>query len=1073
MFGFLNQPIRRQLFVIVFIVALPTLGALMFTLISERNSARDQAVSDAQKLASSIASEEQGLMTGIQQLLTVLAQLPEIKERNSLKLNPILADVLRLNPQYTNIHVADRTGAVWASGVPLTGPTSQSDKRFFKNAVSSRRFSSGEFTVGNITKKQSFHFALPFLDQYGEVAGVIGCGIDVSSFKKVLDRSKLPDKSNFIVLDHKGIVLTRAINPEKYTGKPDDPYNFGKMSNGPEEGWFYHQSRAFDGVKRYAYYYKLRLKDESEPYMYIRAGVPVNEVMSAASMPIVKSLSVLCLALMAACGLAYVISKKSILQRVENLKFSARQIGLGNFNIKFTDTVTGGELGELAQAFDETVLKLAESERERTEKEFTLREQARLLEHEMAERQKANEQLGARKIQLEHEIEERKTLAIKLEESKQLLAHIIDFLPDATFVVDNEKKVIAWNRAVERLTGVPKSDVLGRGNDAYSRAFHGIQRDILVDLIDENLETLELNYSKFKKNGTILTAESFSPVLNAGNGAYLWSVVAPLFNSEGSRTGTIEIVRDVTELKITELALHEQQERYRLFTSLTSDYVSECERQGTAPFRVKWIGGAVETVTGYTEDEIFSKGCWLSIVHPDDFDRISSYLIHLVPGDISTEEFRLIHETGEVRWVREFCYCRAGAAPGELILYSATTDITKQKSAEEDRLSLERRLLHSQKLESLGVLTGGIAHDFNNLLTAILGNLELGLARVAGDSPVAGNIEKALQASQRAADLTQQMLAYAGKGIFQLASVDLGRLIRENVDFFRTVISKRIELSILTSSDIPMITADPGQIQQVVMNLITNASEAIGENPGTIVVKSGVLDCDEALLGQSLLDEKPSPGRFACIEVSDSGCGMSDESRKRIFEPFYTTKFTGRGLGMSAVLGIIKVHDGAILIESTPGSGSTFTVLFPESHQVFVAPQDQNTHSAAEQSCISRGTVLVVDDEPDVCEICEEYLHLFGFTSLRASDGFEALELFRVHSDEIIFVILDMAMPHMDGVAAFKELKTIRPDIKVIISSGNAAADTRLTFQDMQPDAFIQKPFNIQELKNNIAKLMG
>jgi PAS domain S-box-containing protein len=256
-------------------------------------------------------------------------------------------------------------------------------------------------------------------------------------------------------------------------------------------------------------------------------------------------------------------------------------------------------------------------------------------------------------------------------------------------------------------------------------------------------------------------------------------------------------------------------------------------------------------------------------------------------------------------------------------------DITDSKKAEKERLNLERKLLHTQKLESLGVLSGGIAHDFNNLLQAILGNLDLALMRLPQEAAGRKNIDQAIKAAHHAAKLTNMMLAYSGKGLFIIKPLNLTDLVEENAAMLEAAIPKSITLEQCLDRDIPPISADAGQLQQVIMNLITNAAEAIGDQGGKIQLSTGVKEFDQATLNSSRLEEKQAAGRYAWLKVCDNGCGMDDKTLQKLFDPFFTTKFTGRGLGMSAVLGILRAHKGAFLVESHENIGTTIQVLFP------------------------------------------------------------------------------------------------------------------------------------------------
>lgn len=292
------------------------------------------------------------------------------------------------------------------------------------------------------------------------------------------------------------------------------------------------------------------------------------------------------------------------------------------------------------------------------------------------------------------------------------------------------------------------------------------------------------------------------------------------------------------------------------------------------------------------------------------------------------------------------------------------TLIQEQKRAEDERQRLERRLLHIQKVESLGTMSGGIAHDFNNLLQAVLGNLELSLMKLPQDTPVRNLLCQAVKAAERAAKLSDLILAYSGKGVFDIKEINLTRLIEKNIAMLVAAISKSITLELKLDQYLPPIMADGNQIQQVLMNLIINASEAIGNCNGLISLSTVVREFNQKTLDLSRLEEKLAAGRYVCLEVSDSGCGMDEVTREKLFDPFFTTKFTGRGLGMSAAQGIIRAHKGAILVESDPGIGTVVRMLFPIA--AAVQREEANCSLTVEDaSTASRhsGVVLVVDDK--------------------------------------------------------------------------------------------------------------
>ncbi len=395
-------------------------------------------------------------------------------------------------------------------------------------------------------------------------------------------------------------------------------------------------------------------------------------------------------------------------------------------------------------------------------------------------------------------------------------------------------------------------------------------------------------------------------------------------------------------------------------------------------------------------------------------------------------------------------------------------DITSRRRAEEERLDLERRILHVQKLESLGVLAGGIAHDFNNILFAILGNAELALAWIDKESRAVENIRRIEKAAAKASDLAQQMLAYSGKGTFRLEHINLNRLLEEMLHLIEVSISKSAELSIRLDGTIPSVEADPTQIRQVVMNLVINASEAIGEKSGVITIATGQAECDKAFLKEFWSDGNLEEGRYVLLEVSDTGCGMDRETMDRIYEPFFSTKFAGRGLGMSAVLGIVRSHKGAIRVASQPGRGSTFKVLLPASD----GPPEVPDAEGADVGWRGKGTVLVVDDEEAVRTTECEMLGNLGFAVVAAEDGGRALELFGTGKD-IDLVLLDLTMPRMGGEECFRALRARDPGAKVILASGYSVQEVALRFAGKGLSGFLQKPFAMESLRAVLMKVLS
>jgi PAS domain S-box-containing protein len=389
-------------------------------------------------------------------------------------------------------------------------------------------------------------------------------------------------------------------------------------------------------------------------------------------------------------------------------------------------------------------------------------------------------------------------------------------------------------------------------------------------------------------------------------------------------------------------------------------------------------------------------------------------------------------------------------------------DISERKRLEAENRRIEAQMLHVQKLESLGVMAGGIAHDFNNILTAVLGNADLALMSLPPSSPARENIQRIDQAASKAAELARQMLAYSGKGHFVTETLDLNSLIEEMTQMLDVSISKKVELRRNFSATLPRIEADATQLRQVIMNLVINASEAMGEQSGLITITTGDLVCDRAYLSEIWIAEELPAGTYAFLDISDNGCGMAPETAAKIFEPFFTTKFTGRGLGMAVTLGIVRGHRGAITVQSEQGRGSTFRILLPACERVSV-PNAPTPLPAGKWR--GSGTVLLVDDEETIRAVGEAMLSLLGFRVVTAVDGVEALELFRKHRTDIDCVLLDLTMPRMDGEQAFRELRRIDSGIGVVICSGYNEQDIADRFRSQGGVSFIQKPYKLADLE--------
>lgn len=522
----------------------------------------------------------------------------------------------------------------------------------------------------------------------------------------------------------------------------------------------------------------------------------------------------------------------------------------------------------------------------------------------------------------------------------------------------------------------------------------------------------------------------------------------------------------------TEAALSERENIFKSITNQSSEGITVADTDGNYTFVnpafCKMIGYSAEELLQMTVFDVKSKSQDTSTFDKSKTSKeglpITVFLQRKDGSEFFSEVVGKIIEVG-----------------GEPAVLGTIRDITDRLAHEEERLSLERQIQHAQKLESLGILAGGIAHDFNNLLMAILGNADLAQTKLSPLSPAREYLLEIEKASRRAADLAQQMLAYSGKGRFVIQPINLGELVQEMAHLLEVSISKKIQLQYNFPPSLPSFDGDITQIRQVIMNLITNASEAIGDKVGVISLSSGIVHCDHKYLHNihNILntgnDDSYPEGDYAYLEVRDSGCGMDDETLERIFDPFFTTKFTGRGLGMSAVQGIVRGHKGIIQVESNTDEGTIFKVLFPasslvENTQIQIPSEHSSVQATANK--VFSGTVLIADDELAVRTVGRKMLELLGFDVLTAEDGSQAVKIFRQQADSISCVLLDLTMPNMDGREAFREIRALRPEVTVVLCSGFNELDATQHFEGLGLAGFIQKPFKIRALQNKLEEVL-
>jgi PAS domain S-box-containing protein len=640
-------------------------------------------------------------------------------------------------------------------------------------------------------------------------------------------------------------------------------------------------------------------------------------------------------------------------------------------------------------------------------------------------------------------------------ESEDRFRTLAEHSVDLVIELDDSGRFLFVSPSVERVLGQKPESLLGRSFVDFASA-GVVHPDDRAGLLEGFALSVESGPRSGRREFRGLHAD----------GSWRWFEGRfQTYRTQGGAWRAVVICRDVTERRRTQEELRESEDRYRAITAASNEIILELDAEG----RVTYVSRAVQVVLGQRPEECVGT-TMVPLVHPEDVEACVDAFLGAVSTEqpVMIERHRARHRDGSWRWLegQGIPYRRADAALRFVFLLR---DVTATVRAEQERAELEGRVRQAQRLEGLGVMAGGIAHDFNNLLTPILGDSSLALMDLPDDSPLRRRLQRIQQAARRAASLTHQMLAYAGKGPLHTELLDLSALVREMAQLLESSVDRRAELVLELADDLPPVQGDSAQLAQVVMNLLTNASEALGESGGRIAVRTGIQPAHRSPQASLLGDQLPD-GPVLYFEVEDDGCGMDAETRRRIFDPFFTTKFTGRGLGLAAALGIVRGHRGAIEIDSEPGRGTRFRILLPVGS---AAAARGAPPPACPDDWRSSGSVLVVDDDAGVRALTRETLERAGLRVLTAADGRSGAALFERHADEIDLVILDGTMPGAGGEEALEAIRRLRPDATILVASGFSEKRAAERFGARGPAGFLRKPFLPQSLLAEVRRLLA
>ena len=629
-----------------------------------------------------------------------------------------------------------------------------------------------------------------------------------------------------------------------------------------------------------------------------------------------------------------------------------------------------------------------------------------------------------------------------LYESERKFRSIFEYAPLGILHFDHNGVITACNDNFVKIIGSSKKSLIGlhmpklpdkRIVEAVEKALHG--------------ET-----ASFEGDYHSTTAQKVTPVK---------VVFSPVLSKSGAVTGGIGIVEDITVRKLYEETLLISEQRFRTLTETTSSAIFVYSAD-----RFVYVNKASQILTGYSSDELLSMHFW-DVVHPQYKALIRERGMARQRGeDVPVRyEFKIVRKDGTERWI-DFTSGKI-QWQGTSAAIASAFDITERKEAEEEKEKLEEQLLQAQKMEAIGRLAGGVAHDFNNMLNVIIGYAELVLGKLGQENTIRKDIEEIIKAATRSASLTQQLLAFSRKQIIKPEVVSVNELLKNLEKMLRRLITESIDMVFVFGKDCGLIQVDPAQLEQVVMNLVINARDAMPAG-GKLTIETASVELNDTSAGYH---PEAVPGRYSMIAVTDTGQGMDNETRSKIFEPFFTTKERGKGtgLGLATVYGIVKQSGGHIFVYSEPGQGATLKIYFPRTNAGQPVqeprPAERPHHGGSEH-------ILVVEDEVKLRHLFEATLPSLGYRVITAANGDEALVLVEERGLKPDMVITDVVMPGMGGVALVEHLRKTLPDIKVLYMSGYT--DNAIVHHGvLDPGTpFIQKPFHIKDLAAKVKRVL-
>ncbi len=1014
--------IRQKLLLLLLVIFLPALGIIVASGLHQRRDAILKAQANASLLAQSLAAQQSQIANSTKTMLSVLAQLRQVQSLNAPACNELFRELRLRYPFYSTISAVTPDGNLFASSEPFQPGVNLSDRKHIQDAIRTLDFSVGEYIVGRVSKVNSLNFTFPVLDAQKKLVAVLIAGLNLDEFGRFISTVNLPAGSAVVFTDQQGRRLFRLPEHEATAigGRVLQGF-FASISGPAEEGLF--EWTGPDGITRIIAFKQLRLKKDLPPYLYTTVGLPKDRILQAANLDVLRNLAILGITILLALSLAWVFANLTLIQPVNRLVAAAQRFGRGEMEARTGLPHSPDELGRLARSFDDMAELLERRNIEREQAEEALNKAYAGLEDRVQER---TAELAASNAALLGEVAQRRQAQTALEEALSLSRATLESTADGILVVNRQGRLVSANRKFKEMWGIPE-EIFASGDDGPVLAFAMGQladpegflariREIYAQQAGESFDILHL------KDGRVLERYSIPQYLNHDIVGRVWSfrdVSARLRAEEGLRHSE-EFLTDMFNSIQDGLSVLDSDLNIIRVNPAMEKFGYPQPMVGRKCYAVYHNRGVPCEVCPAQETLLTGKVCRI-IRHPSTSSDIF----------VEIQTFPLINRTsGRVEGVIEY-----------------VRDVTETKRAEEERLRLSN-------LESLATLAGGIAHDFNNILTAILGNIGLAGLELDHTDRSRERLSAAETACLQAQKLAKQLLTFAKGGAPVKQPVSLENLVTEAASFAGR--GSQVKCASSFPDHLWPVEADPGQISQVFQNLLINAIQAMPSG-GTIKVQGENL---AVAAGSNL---PLAPGRYVKISVEDQGVGLPADYLTKIFDPYFTTKQKGSGLGLATAYSIVKNHLGHIAVASKLGAGTTFQVYLPASVKK-ILPQPAEDKGW----CSGKGKILVMDDEPMVRQVLDKMLSRLGYEAEFARDGDEAIALFtqaQKSGEVFAAVILDLTVPGgLGGKETMEQLLKIAPGVKAIVSSGYSEDPVMAEFEKYGFRGIIAKPFKVAEL---------